>query len=647
MANTSVCHLPEGSPPSAHSGTSASQRSPESSPQLDSGVVSPVILICLAASGAPAKRPHVDYQAMHEAMSPSQEPSERFSSAASYAHYLKARLLHHDGDHRGALDELRLALASDDQNPFLMTELAEEHARLGELDRAEGQLHKVLDRFPNHAAAQLLMGRVLFEGQKIVRARAALKSAIRLKPRDPDAYLVLTQLWLDQGKPDEAVKVVEELSTALPGEPVGYKRLGMALAERNDNARAEKLLAKAVERDPGDAEAWITLGQIFETTSRLPKAEDAYVKALERDPENRDVLLAAGRLALRQDATQRARAYFEQLLSFSKDPELAVKVAFSYLAMRQMGAAVEVLDNARVTASEPRLHFYAGLVHERMHSWQKAADAYGAVTADAGDLFHESRLHRANCLSSLGKHQAALDLYKKGLEDRPDYQPLLPAYARGLERANQAKEAELVLARALADKPTPESFEALAGLYERQGRLADAISLLTDALRKRPRDELLLYALGAVYERKGEVQKSLEKMRAVLDVNPDNANAMNFIGYTLADRGLDFDEAEKLLTRALELKPDTAAYLDSLGWVFFKKGDTGKAIDTLERATEVSPGEPTIEEHLGDAYARGSRPSDAMARYKRALETLKEAPELADSKTQKSALEKKLRALEK
>src|SRR5882672_2112374 len=219
------------------------------------------MVISLAAGGAAARRPHVDYQAMHEAMSPMQEPSERFSSAASYAHYLKARLLHHDGDHRGALDELRLALASDDQNPFLMTELAEEHARLGELDRAEAQLHKVLDRFPNHAAAQLLIGRVLFEGQKIVRARAALKNAIRLKPRDPDAYLVLTQLWLDQGKPDEAIKVVEDLSAALPGEPIGYKRLGMALAERNDNARAERLLTKTVERDPGDAEAWVTLGQ--------------------------------------------------------------------------------------------------------------------------------------------------------------------------------------------------------------------------------------------------------------------------------------------------------------------------------------------------------------------------------------------------
>jgi tetratricopeptide (TPR) repeat protein len=604
------------------------------------------LLVSISVSAAPAaKRPQVDYAAMREAMSPQAEMTERYSSAASYAHFLRARLLHHDGDHRAALDELRLALASDDQNPYLMTELADEQARLGELDQAEAELHKVIDRYPNHAPAQLLMGRVLLEAQKITRARAHLRQAIKLKPRDPDAYLVLTQLWLDQGKSDEAVKIVEELSAALPGEPIGYKRLGMALAERQDNARAERLLLKAVDRDPGDAESWIALAQIAEQNGKLAKAEDAYSRALERDPENRDVLLAAGRLALRQDSTVRARAYFDQLLASSHDPELAVKVAFSYLAMRQMASAVEVLDQARTTGGEPRLHFYAGLVHERMHAWAKAAEAYGAVLPDSGDLFHEARLHRANCLSSMGQHKVALDLYRKGLEERPDYAALVPAYARALERAGQMKEAESQLSRAISDKPTAETFEALAGLYERQGRQSDAIALLNDALRKRPRDELLLYALGTVYERKGEVQKSLEKMRAVLDVNPDNANAMNFIGYTLAEKGMDFEEAEKLLMRALELKPDTGAYLDSLGWVYFRKGETTRAIELLERATDVSPGEPTIEEHLGDAYARSARPKEAAVRYRRALDAIRDAPELADNKSQKATLERKLRSL--
>jgi tetratricopeptide (TPR) repeat protein len=344
---------------------------------------------CLAsfALAAAPKRPTVDVAAMREAMGvPGDENGSPFPSAASYAHFLRARLAHHDGDHKIALDELRLALASDDSNAYLMTELAEQYARSSELDRAELQLKRVIERFPDYPPAQLLMGRVLYEGQKTTRARTHLMRAIKLRPNDPDAYLVLTQLWLDQGRVDDAVKVVEELGSAVPGDPVGFRRLGLALAERGDNAKAEKLLQRAVERDPADIEAWGTLARISEAAGKLPRALEAWEQAMQHDPENRDVLLNAGRLALRLKKIPDARAYFDQLLAQGRDPEIAVKVSFSYLAAHQLQLAADVLDQARSSGLEPRLHFYAGLVHERVRDFQKAADAFDAVPRGLGDV---------------------------------------------------------------------------------------------------------------------------------------------------------------------------------------------------------------------------------------------------------------------
>ena len=93
-----------------------------------------------------------------------------FASSASYAHYLKSRLLHHEGDAHKAVDELRLALASDDGNPFLLTALAEEYARSSDLSRAEVELKKVISLHPRYQPAQLLLGRVLYEGRKFSRA---------------------------------------------------------------------------------------------------------------------------------------------------------------------------------------------------------------------------------------------------------------------------------------------------------------------------------------------------------------------------------------------------------------------------------------------------------------------------------------------
>ncbi|HVE87227.1 MAG TPA: tetratricopeptide repeat protein [Myxococcales bacterium] len=606
-------------------------------------LVAAVVFGC--AAGPPPKRPKVDLSAMKEAMDAARV-EEDFASSASYAHYLSARLHHQEGDSKKAIDELRLALATDEGNPFLLTALAEEYARASDLSRAEVELKKVISFHPRYQPAQLLLGRVLYEGRKFSRAQISLRKAIKLRPRDPEAYLVLAQLFVDTDQPDQAIKVVEQLGRALPGEASGYRRLGLALAERGDYERAEPLLVRASERDPGDFDVWVMLAQLYESTRRPAQAEDAYDQALERDPDNHEVLLQAGRLSLKGGSTVRARAYFDRLLSLSDDPELAVKVAFSYLATRQLDAAAEVLDASRAAGmAEPRLAFYGGLVHEKLRHFPQAAEAYGAVPADS-DLFHEARLHQASCLSLAGQHPQALALFKKAVAEKPDYVLLYPAYARALGRAGNEKEAEALLRKSVQQYPAAELFDELTQMLEKKGRLVEAIELIAQALAAHPKDEALRYTLGAAYERKGDHDKSIAQMRAVLEVNPENPDAMNFIGYTLAESGKNLEEAEKLLLKALELRPDNGAFLDSLGWVYYQRGEPDRAVRTLERAVQQAPGEPLIIEHLGDAYQRASRPQDATQAYQRALEAIKVAPEAADDpKAQQKSLERKLKVL--
>lgn len=597
--------------------------------------------------GAPP-RPNVDVSAMQEAMSSSATTTGvAYPSAASYAHFLSARLHHHDGDHQAALDQLRLALATDESNAYLMTGLAEQYARASELDHAEAQLRRVVDQHPTYAPAQLLMGRVLFEQQKTPRAKTHLQKAIKLRPTDPDAYLVLTQLSLDQGRVDEAVKVVDALGAAIPGEPIGYHRLGLALAERGDATRAERLLLHAVERDPGDIEAWGTLARIGEATGRLPKALDSWERAIEHDPENRELLLSAGRLALRLDRRTDARAWFDRLLSLGKDPEWVVKVAFSYLTLHRLADAVEVLDGARATAGEPRLHFYAGLVHERLRAWQKADDAFGQVAQETGDLYNESRLHRALCLSAQGQHRRALELMDALTEDAPSLAGLDVANARVLERAGQAREAEVLLVRVFshAKAPSTDLLEAVVSFYQRQDRLNDAIALFAAALAKAPRDESLLTALAIAYDKKGDWQKALEKMRVVLEVNSESARAANFVGFVMAEHGLDLNEAQKLVQRALDSKPESGAFLDSMGWVLYRRGDAEHAVDYLERAAAAAPDDVSTLEHLGDVELKLGHRTRAIDAFKQALDVITASPEASDRPGQRVEVERKLKLL--
>jgi tetratricopeptide (TPR) repeat protein len=583
---------------------------------------------------------------MKEAITSSHE-AEDYASSAAYAHFLRSRIAHDAGDHKLSVDELRLALATDEGNVYLLTALAEEYARLSELDKAERELRRVIERAPAYAPGQLMMGRILLEAQKFTRARYHLRRAIALRPRDADAYLVLTQLELELNKPDEAEHAVEELASALPGESIGFKKLGLALYERQDFPRAERLLKKAVDRDPGDFELWMALAQVDESTERSAAAADAYAKALELDPDNQDVLLNAGRLALKEGSLTSARAYFDRLLSLSDDPEVVVKVAFSYLATREPQGAVDVLDSARKQSlGEPRISFYAGLLHEKLRHFEQAATAYSEVPRNS-ELFHEARMRQASCLSLAGQHSHALELFRQGLNEKPDYVLLYPAYARALERSGSPREAELLLARAVNEHAAPEVYEALASTYQRQGRVGEAITLLTNVLAKHPLDESLLFTLGAAYEKRGDVDKSLEEMRQVLKINPDNAAAMNFIGYTLADRGRsrDLEEAEKLVNRALQLHPDSGAFMDSLGWLYFRRGEFARAVDTLEKATSLSPGEPLIIEHLGDAYQGVAKKMEAADAYRRALEAVREVSDPGEARQQRQVLERKLKML--
>lgn len=603
-----------------------------------------LLLVGLSSAAAPSKRPKVDREAMREAIVAGGE-QEDFSSPASYAHFLQARRFHHAGDHRVAVDELRLALATDDGNPYLLTQLGEEYARLGELAKAETELRRAVDRAPRYYPAHVMLGRVLLEARRYPRAKMHLRRAVQLRPREPEAYLVLAQLHLEQRRSDEAVKVVEELAVALPGEASGYRRLGLALAERGDKARAERLLSRAVERDPGDVEAWVTLARLYESSERSSAAEEALAQALERDPDNREVLLSAGRLALKLGSATRARAYFDRLLSLTDDPELTVRVAFAFLASRETSAAAEVLDMARRgRPGEPRISYYAGLVHERRRHYAEAAAAYAEVP-ESSELFDEVRPRRAGCLSRAGQHAQALALYEAALEESSDDVGLRVQYARALERGGSPDKAEAVLKEALARNPMPELYEALAAALRRRGRAEEGMALLREALSRKPRDESLLYALGAAYEQQGDLDRAIVQMRAVLQVNADNASALNFIGYLLAQRRKDLAEAERLVQRALQLRPDTGSFLDSLGWVYFQRGEYQRAVEALERAIQLEPEEPVILEHLGDAYREVARGTEAAAAWRRALEVLTLDPEAAEPPQQRVQIERKLKKL--
>lgn len=606
-------------------------------------MTAPLLALLLAASSASGARAHVDTEAMREAIVASQS-DEGFASSAAYAHFLASRIAHQRGDHPEAIAQLRLALASDDGEPYLVTALAEELARTLDLGRSKRLLSDLLRRHPRYVPAQLLLGRVLYELHQPRRAAPHLKKAIALAPTRSEAYLLLAEIALEADHPDRAIAIVGKLWERAR-DPLGLRKLGGALAERGDLTRARAVLRRAAEAQPDDPDAWAALAQVDEALGDDAQAERDFAQALERDPDDKDALLNAGRAALRLRKGDHARAYFDRLLSLGGDPEAELQIAFSYLTAHRPEDAARVLDaSLKEPDASPKLAFWAGLVHEHEGELEAAARAFARVLPE-GELGKDALLHRARCLTRLGQGDRARALLQAASADHPEDPALTSAWASALERAGQTLQAEKVLRDAMAAHPSPVLVQSLAELLQRNGGQAAAVELLTHARSESPKDASLAYALGVAYERGGDHARALGQMREVLKLQPDNAAAMNFIGYELASLGQDLDEAQRLLERALELQPDSGAFLDSLGWVYFQKGDFQKAAGTLERAVALEPGEPVILEHLGDAYRKLDRRERASLAYKRALEVLRARAEDADTRGLAGELARKLKML--
>jgi Flp pilus assembly protein TadD len=128
-------------------------------------------------------------------------------------------------------------------------------------------------------------------------------------------------------------------------------------------------------------------------------------------------------------------------------------------------------------------------------------------------------------------------------------------------------------------------------------------------------------------------------MRRAIDINPSNAPALNYLGYTYAESGKRLDEAEKLIKRALNIEPEDGFYVDSLGWVYYQKGEYQKAVDQLERAVNLTGSDPTITEHLGDAYDKVGKIRDARHEYQDALKRTQDTDQAERLKTKIAALE--------
>ncbi len=506
---------------------------------------------------------------------PSPEPAraQRASGQAIRA-YLRARLAGVAGDPAAAVEALRSALVHDPESPQLRISYAEALARAGQLGRAESEARRAVELTSTGAPgadAERVLGMVLLARGRLVAAEEALVRSTVLEAQRA-----------------EEVRVRSGTATVPQGvvDPEAWRLLAETRLSRRDVAAAE-----AAGEDLAKLAPAAGAGILREIASRLLDANDA---------------ARAERVARRATELVRSDGTGWKLLSRAQEEQ-------GHVAEARRSIEQALVDDP----ADPEALLSAGQLSLRERDLPRARAWFQQLLLVAPDE-QTAQLRVASSWLDSKRPGDALEVVASG--DAPEV-----LYLRGvaLARLQRWADADAVLARigAGAD-PVHVAACALRGhVLARLGRGDEAIRVLREGVARAPRDPGLHFALGEAYDHAGQREAALAEMRAVLESAPDNGEAMNYLGYAYAERGERLDEAEALLTRALRAEPDNAYYLDSLGWILYKRRDLGRAVEALERAAALAP-ELTILDHLGDAYRAAQRPVDAAAAYRRALQAL-------------------------
>jgi len=507
----------------------------------------------------------------------------------SYFYYTEAQIAIKQGHIERAIQSLERAIQLDPKSVYLYMELASLYLGQKKKELASEILEKGLLIDPNHVEALIFYGNISHNSKQSEKAIQAYQKVIQIAPRKEErVYLLLGNLWMEAGNLDAALEVYQNLVTNFPASFAGHFFIGKILSEQGQAKKAETSLLRALELEPDLEEARFQLLKIYSNSGDLAKVVLLYEELLQKNPKNIRAALELGLFQYKNNLADSGAALFKDLGQRShQDQEIIRRLVQNYIDPKLYDDAVTVIKGMLKGAPESSdLYYLAGISFEGQNDIQNAIKHLQQV--DLGNRFYENAVVRiAAIYQDQQKMDLAIQTLKLAIEEAPDI---------------------------------PEFRLYLGSFYEEIEAYADAESILKSGLEIDPDNIQINFRLGVVYDKWGKKSDSIASMQKVIALDPKNANALNYLGYTYADMGQNLDEAEALIREALKYKPDDGYITDSLGWVFFKKGNYEKALIYLRKAVALAPDDPIILEHLGDAYLKLNDIENALKYYQESLQ---------------------------
>ena len=473
-----------------------------------------------------------------------------------------------------ALDEYRKAAKSDPGNEALVVEVARRYLQLGQRQIAVELLERSAKRPDSSGAVHVWLGRAYMGAGKTNQAIAAMETGVSRSPKQASGYQVLTEAYIESNRKEAALALLDKAAQLEGADPYFQASIAelygsyiKAKGEKQLEAKekAVALLERAVEAKPKNPMPVQKIGDAFLALGEMEKAAKVYLQMLEDFPD-----LLALRDVIRE------------------------KLANIYLQSKDKKAAEEqLLAIIRESPRKyPQAYFILGNLAMDQKQFVKAAEYFRRATV-MNPEFEQAYYELAAAQMSMEEVDEALrtlDVTRRKFS---------PSFF-----------SEYLTARAYARK---KDYKAAI----RHLTTAEVIASATDARRL---NHFFYYEMGATYERNKDYEQAARYFERALQLAPNSAEVMNYLGYMWAEQGTNLAKARKLIEKAVELEPKNAAYIDSLAWVLYKLNEPRQALSYIEKAISLNEQpDATLYDHMGDIYQALNDTAKAREAWQKSL----------------------------
>jgi len=512
------------------------------------------------------------------------------------------------------------------------------------LDQAIAEYERIVSLQPKSVEDHMVLGQLYTVKHDAKKAEEQFKIAQAIEPDAEEVVLNLARLYAESGDFAQAVKVMEAVPVA--DRTVKMEdALGAAYEELKQAKDAIAAYRRATALEPGDLRSMDALAQALLNDNQFDEALKQYKELAEADPENAGALVHIGEILRRQGKYEDALTTIRKALS--KEPnnlEAGYNEGLLLDVLGRFDEAVQVYEkmveltshaNGAYTTEEKNnrgifLERLGAIYHEQNKS-ELAIATYQKLIDMGGDFVVRGYQFQVEVYSDAKDFDKAVAMARKAVEANPKDRDLKLMLAGELGDVGKTDEGlaliKSLLTNTAEDRPV---WLALGQMYVRTHRWKEAEEAFNkaDPLTTKKEDRTyLLFVRGELAERQKHYEPAEQYFRQALELEPESAMTLNYLGYMMADKGMNLPEALKMIRKAVELEPMSGAYLDSLGWVYFKMGQFELAEENLRKAVERDSTDPTVHDHLGELYEKTGRIRLATVQWELSLaEFAKSAP---------------------